>query len=76
MKNQFEEREFASESDSMTTFIGHNGFFCIMLNGDCIHSCKTLTWHNKKLNQLSRKFSLKEIQKWKGSKYFSKKLKK
>lgn len=61
MKNQFEEREFASENDSMTTFRGHNGFFCIMFNGDCIHSCKTLTWHNKKLNELSRKFSLKEI---------------
>ena len=56
----FEGKSFEGENDFLWTFQGHNNSFCIMLNGKCISSLKTLSTHKKKLNDLILKLSLIE----------------
>ena len=60
-KKEFESREFEGETDSLFTFQGHNGMFCIMLNAKCVHSCKTLKSHEKELERLINEKNLIEI---------------
>lgn len=61
MKN-FKEREFENEENSMFTFLGRNDKFCIMFNGECIHSVKTLKVHNNKVLELVNKHDLEEVE--------------
>lgn len=60
--SKFQEKEWESDDHTMFTFSGHNGNFCINLNGECIHSVKTLGAHIKKRDELIQKYNLKEIQ--------------
>ena len=58
---EFTPREFEGEADTMFTFEGHNGAFCIMLNAKCIHSVKTKAAHEKKINSLATERGMIEI---------------
>lgn len=58
---EFKTREFESEENSLFTFQGHGGSFCIMLNSKCIHSVKTKSAHDKKLSELINELELTEI---------------
>lgn len=56
----FNGRVFENESNDLFTFQGHNSSFCIMLNGACVHSVKTMNAHIKKLNELIKTHDLIE----------------
>lgn len=59
MCKNYTSKEYESEEHSLFTFKSEKtNKFCIFLNAVCVHSCKTFSAHQKKLNKLIEKYNL------------------
>ena len=58
---KFEPAEYEGEDHVLFTFEGLPGYYCISLNGSCIHAVRTLRVHKARLKALIEEFNLQKV---------------